>query len=325
MARRLLSLALLALAACDGTAPAPEPPPPDPGGPPLAERIAGTWAVSRVTTEFEVVSDVAQTLPDLQAEGEGGIVVEGDLSARLTHAVDPFWFVFKNALRPEWDLIGFQTIPGGHFRDVETEPGTRLILTSTESSLGVTLTVRDETGHTSSAGREDPEPRPTHTRDGGRITIETQQVTSVDGTIEASASGSVTFPTIQLAPNEPTVVRSFDAGIEAGSYTFTFGDDGTYFADFSATGQGEHVGTWAEEADGQIVVRVLAPSPGWTEHYAVEHAGDRLTLVSRRPPVGCGATCSARYERGLLAEPGSLRSPTYVSVIEFDPAPDTER
>ena len=329
--RFLFLVGLVGLAACDGTAPAPPEPPPE------VDAIVGTWRLDGLFREVWVVSRETQTLPDLQAEGTGGIVVEraGADPAVLRHAVD----------RLDPNATFYPPPVNEGFVEFRTERATGPLEGSAPEYTGIRASRHPgRDGHPGSVVAQvfvkevnrsvdsyvwrGPESAVAYELDGTAVSIPPRTLSGQSG--EVVVSGTITFPRIPVVEGEPTRIQVYPLTTEGTGLT-TFEADGTYRYD-SMSGIGTpYEGRWTRLEDGTVEVSGPTLSGGGSVllYFDAEVRDGRLRLrltsnVVCNPDcqpqeIPCEGVCLRDRERALLASPGSLSSVELMGTEEMIP------
>ena len=287
--RSLLAvLALLSLAACDSAGP--------------EDALLGTWTLTAARTDVEATSRTAQTVPDRSAAPSGAISVTGATRATLSNVVDLFADGEGNI-----NLIVESASPlsgAGYVQlavlEGSTESQASLIDADAGLSYNAYFTPR----------------RGLITRSGGRFSI--APITLSNGNVTATASGTIRYPEVALAPGTPTRVQSTDESLD-GTLRFVFGDDGRFSATaFSPDDRQSVAGTWEIVEDGQVRVRVT--DAGQTETVTFQYAIEAGILVLEARDFveeTCTGECLRSFEGQLFANPGSLSAVDFLITYRF--------
>lgn len=282
--RAALFLALLLpLAACDGGD---------------ADALIGTWRLEALTEAVRVTSQTAQALPDVSATPTASVTATGALSADL-------------------DVVTDLTASDG-FAQLLVATASRetaatvieLAVAQIPSNAQANL-VDDATGGSFFGFFGDAT---VLEQDGGRFTIPSL---TLNGDGQVTVSGTVVYPEIALAPDQPTEVQPYEEELE-GVLTLTFAADGTFAA--QATGPGgtaSATGTW-DRLDAERV-RLTATEGDAIESGVFEASVDGTSLVLKGEDLDapCSRACIRRVETEVFAEPGSLSAASFVSTFRF--------
>ena len=261
---------LVALSACDSTEPAAPSP------------LIGSWVLTDAGVESYVMSRVDQTLPDLEQRAiAGGIQIQGDATATLTHVLD------AQAVTPQF--VRFRE--GGSYAvwldlgNNRNDPG-EAVLQSPGGPIGL---------FTGSAGGA-----PVFSREGATLSIPTISLTDASGQT-ATASGSVTFPAVEYRAGEETTLREHSYPHAVGD-TLHFHADGTFRVSGDRTPFLHTAARWRSESPGSVT-------------FLYENGGVILSAFAYRIEEGtlaldyledADAETRERLETPRLAAPGSF-------------------
>ena len=287
---RLLLLPLLLLVACDSAE--------------ETSPLVGTWVATSSRVETVATSSTAQSVPDLSAEGTGGITVSGDVTDRLTYVslvhrdrVNNLESVTFSAVRQPVGASGVVSVMEvvqneGHLdRIFLTRYGAPRDGYYVQGTYATPLALRYQNG---------------------RFTLSPTVLPANDGSgAQVTVGGTLTLPLLTLRPGEAATVYAEE--VEPDDYRITFDADGT----FRVTPGGDlpQSGTWRTEGSNVLVLS----GQGLSARIPYVLTDGRLQISADLATV-CDSYCLEELEGRIYASPGTLSNVRTVGTDTFERA-----
>ncbi|WP_412061072.1 hypothetical protein [Rubrivirga sp. IMCC45206] len=277
--RTLLALALAFLSACDTGEVAPVPSP-----------LVGTWDLTALTSETLVTSRVDQSIPDLSAQGEGGIEVAGAVTDRLRYV----WYVDRQ--QGTLDEVVFGTTPG------PPAAGIPVVTLGVGAGLGPSVLNWLPQGVDTPEVRYEAGGQAPYSYENGRFVVPAVTLRADDGS-QVQAQGSLTVPLVRLAADREVSVERRDGSTDGRAIAFT--EAGTFTQ--SAEGDVFLTGTWQTDGAESLELRPGGRPVDYAIEPRVTYRVDGSVLrLTRSFDRGCTDECLPSYAANHYAEPGSI-------------------
>lgn len=271
---------VLMLAACDSGA-----------EPPVASSLVGVWEQTDVSSATLVTSRIDQSVPDLDALGQGGIQVTGAVTEQMRYV----WFVDRQ--QASFQEVVFGTTPGSSQTDVPYVTFGASIDTINRQVAVLNWLPQGSDGPEL---RYESNGEIPFTYSEGRFSIPTATLRGADGS-QVQVQGALTLPLVRLAAGVESPVRTASESTRARTITFT---EGSYTETFE--GEVIQTGTWRTGEDGLLELRPGGQPPDYSFQPRVTYQLDGATLRLMRTSETCTHECLLAYAANRFAPARSI-------------------